>query len=441
MRRLLGSLLACLIVATAHADPTAMAPFTLGTGTHFGQARGDVDRLFAAIAEAGLQSFRDEIFWHEVEQRRRDYRLPDRNSAIMRGLALARERGIEPLLILCYGNSLYAEPYPVSDDAQEAFARYAEFMARSLKGMVRYFEVWNEWNGGLGGGSQGAAARTPDQYVRLLQRAHAAIKRGNPDAVVIGGAVEGAGGAALRWIDRMLELDGARYMDALSVHPYLHHGGPDANPERLVGWFAALAEIFRRRGIAPDFPVLVTEIGWPTHSGPLGLSEDRAADYLARTLLLLRSFPAVRGVWWYNLQNDGPDPAAIEENFGLLAADFRAKPGYRALGRLTGILTEARGIRRLPSPGHIWAVRLDEVQGRSIIAIWTSARRSLAVDLDLVMRHDAEAIVESVGGGSGSLGSRRVAPGRQLFRVQASGTPVIVDLPAAAVESVAVAER
>lgn len=418
---------------------TAGTAFLLGAGTHFGQGRGDPDRLTAALADNGLQSFRDEIFWHDVERQRGDYRLPTPDAPIMRALRRAGEREIAPLLILCYGNGLYGEAYPVSEGAQEAFARYAEFLARSLRGSVRHFEVWNEWNGGLGS-PQGATAKTPDHYFSLLRRAHAAVKRGNREAVVVAGAVEGGGVAALAWIDRLFALGGGKYMDALSVHPYLHHGGPDANPERLAGWFEHLDGIMRRHGV--DVPVYVTEIGWPNYPGPLGVSEDQGADYAARTLLVLRTAPRVAGIWWYELQNYGPDPNAIDHNFGLLSADFRAKPALRAVRRVAEEITGARAVTRLPSPAHVWAIRFDGKDGRTALALWTTAKTESAVELEVALAAEAAATVDTAGGAASVPPPMpRLRTGPQQMTLRVSGTPTIVRWPAGVLAAPGLAVR
>jgi hypothetical protein len=411
-------------------------PFTLGAGTHFGQNRGDPQRLVAALAQNGFASFRDEIFWHDVERQRGAYRLPPADSRVMRAIADARARGIDPLLILCYGNAgLYGEAYPVSEGAQDAFARYAEFMARALKGSVRHLEVWNEWNAGLGT-SDGAVAKTPEHYFGLLRRTHAAIKRGNPDAVVVGGSVEGGGIAALNWIDRLLSLGGAKHMDALSVHPYLHHAGPDANPERLAGWFERLDEILRRHG-AQDLPVLVTEIGWPMYRGPLGLTEERAADYAARTVLVLRTLRSVRGVWWYELQNSGADPNALEHNFGLLTGDFRVKPALPALTRVADALTDAR-VTRLAAAAPVWAVRLDRLDGRTTLAVWSTSPSVSTVELAVTVEGDVHVTIDAPGS---AASTQRVRSGAALLPLRVSGTPTWIQLPTEAIRATSVNVR
>lgn len=433
----LAVVLAALALSTAtHSAPSR--PFVLGVGTHFGLNRGDVDKLMDAMVRSDLRSFRDEIHWHLVERTRGEYALPPAGTKIMRAIGAARTHGIAPLLILCYGNSLYGEAYPVSAPAQDAFARYAEYMARALQGSVRHFEVWNEWNLGLNS-PEGATAKAPHHYYRLLQRAHAAIKRGNPDAMVVAGAVEGGGHTSLAWIDRLLALGGRKYMDALSVHPYLHHAGPQANPERLWDWFARLDEILQRHGISAGLPIFVTEIGWPTYRGPIGLSEDQAADYAARTLLVLRTVPSVRGVWWYNLQNDGTDPSAIEHNFGLLAADHRRKPAYQALARVGRLVAGARHATRLSAPPQVWAVRLDGEDGGTTLAVWTTSKATVALDVELKLRGEAEATIDGIAGTTPTAQAiQRLSAGTRQVRLHASPTPSIVQLPPNAVESTGV---
>jgi hypothetical protein len=49
----------------------------------------------------------------------------------------AASTGIEPLLILDYGNKFYDDgDKPRTEEGLEAFARYAEFVVRNFKGVV-----------------------------------------------------------------------------------------------------------------------------------------------------------------------------------------------------------------------------------------------------------------------------------------------------------------
>ncbi|GAB2573501.1 hypothetical protein ISP15_04500 [Dyella jejuensis] len=56
-----------------------------------------------------------------------------------------------------------------------------------------------------------------------------------------------------------------------------------------------------------------------------------AIDYLARFMALARASRYVRGVWWYDLIDDGSDPDNRENRFGLFNQDGTPKPAARRI--------------------------------------------------------------------------------------------------------------
>ena len=76
---------------------------------------------------------------------------------------------------------------------------------------IRHWEVWNEpcWQGFFSG--------TPEEYAELLKVAYRAIKRAQPEAVVLGGCFSSH---AADWTGRVLAQGGLDAMDALSYHVY-----------------------------------------------------------------------------------------------------------------------------------------------------------------------------------------------------------------------------
>jgi hypothetical protein len=78
-------------------------------------------------------------------------------------------------------------------------------------------------------------------------------------------------------------------------------------------------------------PVYVTEAGWPVYSGGNGVTEQQAADYLQRFMLLAKARPWIAGVWWYDLFDDGDNAANTEHRFGLIDRAGAKRPSFEAL--------------------------------------------------------------------------------------------------------------
>jgi polysaccharide biosynthesis protein PslG len=297
--------------------------FIWGVGVHLMNGLGN-DSKVAHLRDLGFTAFRDDALWARAEKKPNHYEVP---AAWEQFVAEAVAKGIRPLLILDYGNPLYDQgKRPKSRAAIAAFANYARFLARHFKESQPIYEIWNEWHM-----ESGEDVR---EYVALLAATYHEIKKADPRATVVGGSFGVRGVSALATFVR---LGAMRHLDGLSVHPYVQcelARGPEGYMS-LVTTMAQLAQTDARR------PLYITEMGWPTHRGRCGITEDQAASHLAASYLIARCLRGVAGFWWYDLRDDGSNPAEMEQNFGLLSVDFRPKKAglvAREIGALNGSL-------------------------------------------------------------------------------------------------------
>jgi hypothetical protein len=309
----------------------------LGTCTHFGLGRGASDTNLPLIANAGIKLIRDEILWTSVEKTKGVYTFdPKWDDFVDKAVS----NGIEPLLILDYGNSLYTGGTdgdgPITDEAIAAYATYCGKMVEHFKGRVKYFEVWNEWNWGTGNNHN----KSGDQYGKLIVAASAAIKAANQDAYVIGMAL---GVTDTNYIADVLSIPGAyEAMDAVAAHPYTFPRKPEGE---LAANLQSIHDVFTAKGLAP-LPIWMTEMGWSTGSADYETPDTMAASYGVRALAWALANPDIVGkFFWYDFQNDGTDPTYYENNFGLvdywqsLDVPVAAKPGYAAISAFATKLT------------------------------------------------------------------------------------------------------
>ena len=200
-------------MALLPAAGTAADAFVVGACTHFGQGKGLLKGNLSMMRQAGISSFRDEVGWRAIEKTKGQYEMP---AAWDEFVNEGRKAGIEPLLILDYGNPLYDNgDKPRSAEAIEAFTKYAEFVVRHFQGRVKLYEVWNEWDIAIGSKTPGSA----DDYGALLKGVYPRIKAVDPSITVFGGAPT-PGGVKNGWLDRILEKGALPFMDALSIHTY-----------------------------------------------------------------------------------------------------------------------------------------------------------------------------------------------------------------------------
>jgi polysaccharide biosynthesis protein PslG len=345
-------------------------PFEMGVVTHFGQNKGNISANLNLIQQMGATSIRDEVQWSTVEHQKGQYVMPTGTETFVNA-SLAR--GVRPLLTLAYGNPLYDNGNkPTSDAAIEGFAKYAEFVVSQLKGRVSLYEIWNEWDGSVGNTTPGTA----ESYVKLLKVVYPRLKAIDPNAIIVGGAVSG-GAISGSWFNQMLAAGALSASDAISVHQYIYssHG----TPEILINKLAAIENTLRSHNANQDFPLYLTETGWPT---TVGTSAVQFGDFNAETVLLAGSLSFLKGIWWYDFQDDGTQASNVEDNFGLVRADLTPKPGYYALTAVMGWIGGAEFAGRLTtSDPAVDGVQFRLSNGQQGIATWIQGTGSNQVQL------------------------------------------------------------
>ena len=368
-------LLAPLLLGFSHrasAQHATGGEFLVGACTHFAQDKGYLPANLALMRQAGIGSLRDEVYWNDVERERGHLSMPEAWDAYV---DRAREAGMAPLLILDYGNRFYDEGNkPTSAEARAAFGRYARFVVDHFKGRVPLYEVWNEYDIGIG--TPDGAEGTPEDYVALLEETYRAIKEVDTTSVVLGGAVT-SGAVGNGWLEQMVALGGLKYCDALSVHAYNYSAkGRARSPETWAAWMQDMREMLHAYTDGADVPVYVTEMGWPTHVGERGMTPDTAAAYLARMYLLARTMPYLKGLWWYDFQDDGWEATHNEHNFGLVRPDLTPKPAYYALKDVADLVATATYAGRAETAEEdLWVLKFEREGGEDAWAVWSARER------------------------------------------------------------------
>lgn len=293
----------------------------VGLSTHIDRTGTDYHRALTLVQEAGADSVRVDATWSRVEKERGVLSIPDRWRNI---LDIADARHIKVLLILDYGNQWYERSAkPSTPAARKAFVRYAAFVASQLRGKVYGYEIWNEWDDTAGHTAAGSAS----DYVKLLKVVYPALKVADPSALILGGSVTS------RAIDdgylaKLVELGALHYMDGLSLHPYVQC----AKGSTVASWKSWMTTIEQHLSTLAHHtvPVYVTEVGWPSSITQCGVALPVQAMRAHNVVLAAASLGFVRGIWWYDLRDDGISMANAQDQFGLVANEWSPKPAFSA---------------------------------------------------------------------------------------------------------------
>jgi len=340
--------------------------FYMGVCTHFAQYKGIVQKNLEMITDCGFNSIRDDMFWSNIEITKGKYEYPP---VFLQAPESAKKLGVEPLCVLAYGNKNYDNgAYPQSEDAVAGYADFAADAAKTLAPNATLLQVWNEWDGGCGM-SKFKGQSTQDGYAKLLKNAYKKIKLANPEAIVIQNSFCTGDNA----FEESLKRNAISDCDVLSLHTYNHSQGklnrtPEAWQKRMIG----IGEIIKKYNSGNTKPLFVTEMGFNNQTGSVGYSLNQSANYAARLYLLARTFDWIKGVWWYDFQDDGNDEYEIEDNFGIVRNDMTPKPAFFALKSISHIIKNAKFLERIDAGNeNIWILKFS-LDSKIILAMWNS---------------------------------------------------------------------
>jgi len=356
-------------------DPTLpLIPAPPGNGSLLAQMGVNIhflsdDRALDAAHSAGFSWVRADLTWTSVETAPDVYSWGGYDTLV----GALQSRGMKALLILDYGNPLYtasASAPPTTPGAIAAFGNFARAAASHFAGTGTRFEVWNEPNGG-----SWPPGANPAQYAALLAVAISSVHQGDPNAMV---ATGGLSGFDFNFARGFLGLGGASGADAIGVHPY-----DVPNPMGELTDYYAQLKYTVAQNLANPPPIWGTEWGFTsvdyspagTLNGHDSGAQQRQAALVAREILsdCAVGFPLYI---YYDLRDDGSDPANREDNFGLLANDDTDKPAMTAVRQLAAVA----GGRRFSgfvhtAPSSLVAMRFDGADDY-VVALWSFAPNS-----------------------------------------------------------------
>ena len=382
-----------------------------------------------------LHDFGDFCHWRvvEPEQGRFVWHDAEIDDLRKRGFAVLANLGHPPLWAgrphpseQDHGSWTSAPPRDIAEWENYVFKTVEHFRDR-----IRHWEIWNEpcWPGFFSG--------TPEEYAELLKAAHRAIRRADPQAVVIGGCFSSH---AAEWTNGVLAHNGLDFMDALSYHVYwspaVTEPATPGEPTFIEQEVQHFVELMRERGQLK--PIYMTEGGlrcppfasWLPREGfsrgaafgskagesrPLtGLD---AACGLVRGMVQMRSAGVVNICYYYTGGERGAMPwfsTMANGYYVLMDYDGRPKPtmmAYSALEQqLDGATPFGRRVRN-DLTVHLFA------KGAGAIAVaWSDKERPLSVE---------DALVLDLMGNPAQEPAMR--PGEPVFVVAPQLTPELLD--------------
>jgi hypothetical protein len=350
MPRLLRPLLAACLATLAAllAAPVADAARTAyrGVNTHglrTSVAPATATRELDAIKSAGGDTVRMDLGWASLEETGKGQWSSKVTAQVDAVLDAAAQRRLSVVVTFlstpCWASSAPATvkqscaagwwdrgvaKYPPTNAADYADA--VEYVLRRWGSRIAALEVWNEPN-------TDATWITPDKagaYVRLLGAAYTRAKQVDKSVRILGGAIAGAD---TNFLQALYAAGFAGRQDGISFHPYTNHDpgavvvGEDPTRSYVLG-VPRMQDVASAHGEGGK-GLWLTESGFSSCTNlAICVTEADQAHHVNALFRIAEGWPYVKALLVYDLRNDGTDPAAKEQNFGLLRADFSAKPAY-----------------------------------------------------------------------------------------------------------------
>ncbi|GAA1148566.1 hypothetical protein GCM10009630_53790 [Kribbella jejuensis] len=366
--------------ASVNVDAVAVttSPTYQGAGTHFA-GTWSTDPM-PLLVQSGARTARDEAYWSAIETTVGTYSFPAKYTSYLQSF---QSNGLDPLLIADYGNAKYDDvagndvDAPFTDAGRAGFANYADKLATQYP-QVQNLAIWNEWDVNAAGPSN----FTPDSYLALLKATYPKLKANHPGLTIVGGGDTDVTQQA--WFQQFCQLGGLKYLDVVSVHPYNYLNAP----ESLGTFIDQVRATIRQYNGGVDKPVWITEAGWYTGAGSAApVSEPTQAMYMAREMLNVPGHDVDR-FYMYDFKNDGTNPAAQENNFGLIHNEADALGAYTPKPSYVAYATAARQLRGATFLGKEYPGNglIDQVyaagDGTPFRAIWAASGSNTTVTVN-----------------------------------------------------------
>ncbi len=297
------------------------------------------------VNDLGFTWAKGYVNWGTVEPERGQLRWVDPDNIV-------KAYGDQQLKILMrvHGSPTWTRPadslYSRPPDQLADFANFMTALATRYKGQVAAYEIWNEPNLDY---EWGYVKPDPAAYTAMLKTAYSAVKKADPNALVISGglATTGDGSATaygdLAFLQGMYNAGAKGYFDAFGSHPYAYgHNPDDVNPDGL-----SLSRVVEQHRVMQangdgNTPIWITETGWVLQTNwdlgehtASGVTEAQQADYVARAYAKAgREWPFVQAIFLFNLDfSIAPWYPAAEPMrwYAILNPDRTPRPAYTIL--------------------------------------------------------------------------------------------------------------
>lgn len=301
----------------------------VGVGGHPEGFHKSSDEYVKILSDYNIASFRTDYSWDVIEKKKGVFDVNGyKTDQVLQELL---KRKITPVIILDYGNALYNITRPLSDSDIDHFLNYVQWVAKRFNNDNVIFEVWNEWSRPSLNYQDSQSEKSAGDYFKLVKETSKKIKSINPNAKIVAGGFNPIDAKDTQWGLFLIKLGLMHYVDGVSIHPYSYSSRRLANPELNLTRLSDVNSYYKRHNpVGGDVDFYITEMGFSNFEGGVRFTELDVGGLLKEYYTLAEKQKFIKGVWWYDLIDDGRDKNNMEHNFGLLDNNLQEKPAAKS---------------------------------------------------------------------------------------------------------------
>ncbi len=342
------------------------SPWGIASGAEWSS---DFPRFNPMLQRAGVRWLRLFPEWQVIQPKKDQWNWTVSDAMV----ANARANNIQLVAIWAY-----LAPWASADGGTRKFPiksiqYWSDYISGTVvryKNDIKYWEVWNEFNG-----SFGDSKNKVKDYAELVVTAYDAAKKVDPDAR-IGLSVANFD---VGFLDAVIKAGAADHFDFICVHPYENLGavaeGGEVGYLSLAGNLRKMLAANKQRA---DIPLWITEIGFQAPIKPDAKGDAEQAEMLIKAYLL----SIVQGfdkIFWFEAR--GPAYGKGTDH-GIIRPDWTPRPAYVGLKTMTTLLgQEPRylGWLELGKGGYGFLFKGDQ---ENVLVAWSSPSQQAKATFD-----------------------------------------------------------
>jgi len=336
------------------------SPWGIGVSAEWS---GEYHRYIPLISKAGIKYLRQFPEWAVIQPKKEvwNWKVADKL------ISTAKANGISILGVWCY-----FAPWASADGGTRKgpikdinyWREYVRETVKRYKNDIKYWEVWNEFNGSFYVGKN-----KPEEYAKLVIAAYEEVKKIDPE-IKVGISVANFD---VGFFDATIKAGASGHFDFICVHPYenLSVLMKEENVLSFLSLTSSLKKMLSENKQRDNVELWITEIGYGAPVKPDKRDDLVQAEAIVKTYIL----SIVQGfskIFWFEVR--GPSYGK-NTDFGIIRHDWTLRPSYNALKIMIDILgdnPEYIGWYKVDKDGYGFVFRGK--YDRKILVAWSPSK-------------------------------------------------------------------